>query len=60
MRAVPPALPVTRLAGGDGDGDGDARVEGLAGAPAWHKLMEVGGMGMALAISIDINVVMIN
>lgn len=39
MRAVPPALPVTRLA--DSAEGGDATVERLAGAPAWSKLMEV-------------------
>ena len=57
MRAVPPALPVTRLGairadGADGDGD-YATVERLAGAPAWSKLMEVGYGGMAVAKSID-------
>ena len=51
MRAVPPALPVTRLA--DSAEGGDATVERLAGAPAWSKLMEVGYGGMALAKSID-------
>ena len=55
MRAVPPALPVTRLADGADGADGDATVERLAGAPAWSKLMEVGYGGMAVAKSIDIN-----